>query len=178
MKKETYYTVIGAGNGGKAMAAHLALKGFPVTLYNRTASRVQMIKELGGIRLESYEGGPYGFGKLRKVTSNPKEAVAEADIIMVVVPSSAHRDIARNFARHLRDWQIVLLHPGRTCGAIEFRKVLMDNGCTADVTVAFSESRMQFPWQHFLPLEQEMYWMPSLMPMMNISMGSTCSTPV
>jgi opine dehydrogenase len=140
MKKETYYTVIGAGNGGKAMAAHLALKGFPVTLYNRTASRVQMIKELGGIRLESYEGGPYGFGKLRKVTSNPKEAVAEADIIMVVVPSSAHRDIARNFARHLRDWQIVLLHPGRTCGAIEFRKVLMDNGCTADVTVAEAET--------------------------------------
>ena len=36
MSAETRYVVIGAGHGGKAMAAHLALMGFPVTLYNRT----------------------------------------------------------------------------------------------------------------------------------------------
>jgi len=30
MAKKKRFTVIGAGNGGKAMAAHLALKGFPV----------------------------------------------------------------------------------------------------------------------------------------------------
>jgi opine dehydrogenase len=35
MGKEKRYTVIGAGHGGKAMAAHLVLMGFPVTLYNR-----------------------------------------------------------------------------------------------------------------------------------------------
>jgi opine dehydrogenase len=32
------------------------------------------------------------------------------------------------------------LHPGRTCGAIEFRKVLKDEGCTADVTLAEAET--------------------------------------
>ena len=36
----TKYTVIGAGHGGKAMAAHLALMGFPTTLYNRTADHL------------------------------------------------------------------------------------------------------------------------------------------
>jgi len=45
------YTVIGAGNGGKAMAAHLALRGFQVTLYNRTPLKVEAIKEMGGIKL-------------------------------------------------------------------------------------------------------------------------------
>jgi len=134
------YTIIGSGNGGKAMAAHLGLKGFPVTLFNRTAAKVEAIKEMGGVKLESYEGGPHGFGRIERVTSDPKEAVANADIIMVVVPSSAHRKIARQFAPHLHDSQIVVLNPGRTCGAIEFRKVLYDNGCTADVTVAEAET--------------------------------------
>lgn len=140
MSQETRYAVIGAGNGGRAMAAHLALMGFPVTLYNRTASRVEAIKQLGGIQLESFEGGPHGFGKLCKVTSNPKEAVADADLIMVVVPSSAHRDIACQIAPSLKDGQVVILHPGRTCGTIEFQKVLRDQGCTANVTLAEAET--------------------------------------
>jgi opine dehydrogenase len=38
MSTTTRYTVIGAGHGGKAMASHLALMGFPVTLYNRARS--------------------------------------------------------------------------------------------------------------------------------------------
>jgi len=140
MSKKDAYTVIGAGNGGKAMAAHLGLMGFRVTLYNRTAARVEAVKKLGGIKLESYEGGPHGFGKLERVTANMAEALAEADIIMVVVPSSAHRDIANSVAPHLRDGQIVVLHPGRTGGAIEFRKVVRDAGCSANVTIAEAET--------------------------------------
>lgn len=140
MKNKTRYTVIGAGHGGKAMAAHLALMGFPVTLYNRTPENVAAIKARGGIELEGYEGGPRGFGRLALVTSDMGEALEDAEVIMVVVPSTAHADIARGAAPHLRDGQIVVLHPGRTGGALEFRKVLRDSGCTADVTVAEAET--------------------------------------
>jgi opine dehydrogenase len=35
---------------------------------------------------------------------------------------------------------MVVLHPGRTCGAIEFAKVLRETGCTADVTIAETET--------------------------------------
>jgi opine dehydrogenase len=59
---------------------------------------------------------------------------------MVVVPSSAHSEIARNAAPYLKDGQIVILHPGRTCGALEFAKVLRDSGCVADVTIAEAET--------------------------------------
>ena len=58
MQATQNYTVIGAGHGGKAMAAHLALMGFRVTLFNRTPERVAAIKARRGIDLESYEGGP------------------------------------------------------------------------------------------------------------------------
>ncbi len=134
--KETRFTVIGAGHGGKAMAAHLALMGFPTTLFNRTPERVAAIRLRKGIDLECDAGSPCGFARLRAVTSCYAEALADADVIMVATPSSAHRNVAESCAPHLKDGQIVVLNPGRTCGAIEFTKVLRDRGCTADVTVA------------------------------------------
>jgi opine dehydrogenase len=140
MTKKTRYAVIGAGHGGKAMAAHLAQMGFPTTLYNRTPDRIAAIKELQGIDLEGSEGGPRGFCKLECVTSSIAEALATAEMIMVVVPSSAHADVAKACAPHLKDGQIVVLHPGRTCGAIEFAKVLRDQNCQADVSVAEAET--------------------------------------
>ena len=140
MSNSTRFSVIGAGHGGKAMAAHLALKGFQTNIYNRTPDHISAINARGGIELESYEGGPHGFGELHLVTSDIKEAIEEADMIMVVVPSSAHADVAREAAPYLRDGQIVVLHPGRTCGALEFSKVIRDAGCKADVTVAEAET--------------------------------------
>ncbi len=140
MSKKLNFTVIGAGHGGKAMAAHLALLGFPTTLYNRTAEHITAIQQLGGIDLTCSDGGPCGFGKLAAVTSNIEEALAHANMIMVVVPSSAHADVARACAPYLKDGQAIVLHPGRTCGAIEFVRVLHVNGCTADVTVSEAET--------------------------------------
>jgi opine dehydrogenase len=134
------YTVVGAGHGGKAMAAHLALMGFQVILYNRTFDHIAALKARGGIDLESAEGGPHGFAKLALVTSDMDEALQAAQMVMVVVPSSAHADVAKSAAPYLKDGQIVVLHPGRTCGALEFTKVLRDQGCTADVTVAEAET--------------------------------------
>lgn len=140
MTEKLKITVIGAGHGGKAMAAHLALMDFPTVLYNRTPENVAAIKELSGIYLESYDGGPRGFGELKLVTSNISEALDEAELVMVVVPSSAHADIAKACAPYLADGQTVILHPGRTCGAIEFSKVIRDNGCTADVIISEAET--------------------------------------
>ncbi len=134
------FTVIGAGHGGKAMAAHLALMGLQVTLYNRTFDHISVIEKRGGIDLESSEPGVRGFARLHLVTSDMSKALDGAQMVMVVVPSSAHADIARTAAPHLKDGQTIILHPGRTCGALEFAKVLRDQGCTADVTIAEAET--------------------------------------
>jgi opine dehydrogenase len=134
------YTVIGAGHGGKAMAAHLALMGADVALWNRTFDHISVVQKRGGIELESPEGGPHGFGQISLVTSDMSEAIAHAQVIMVVLPSSAHADIARAAAPYLKDGQIVILHPGRTLGALEFTRVIRAQGCTADVTVAEAET--------------------------------------
>lgn len=134
------YTVIGAGHGGKAMAAHLALMGFNVNLYNRTFEHISVIQRRGGIELDAPEGVLHGFGKLKVVTSDINEALRDAQVIMVVVPSSAHADVAKSMAPYLKDGQIIILHPGRTCGAIEFAKTLKEGGCSAAVTISEAET--------------------------------------
>ncbi|NPA92738.1 MAG: NAD(P)-binding domain-containing protein [Chloroflexi bacterium] len=134
------YLIVGAGHGGKAMAAHLALMGFDVMLYNRTPEHVAAIKSRGGIDLLAPEGVVSGFARLHGVTSDLREALAWADIIMMVVPSFAHRPLATQMALHLRDGQIVILHPGRTFGALEFRHVLQQEGCQAQVVVAEAQT--------------------------------------
>jgi opine dehydrogenase len=135
------FTVIGAGHGGKAIAAYMALKGCEVRLYNRTPEHVEAIKSRGGIALETQDrGGISGFGRLAMVTSDIAEALLDSDVIMVVIPASGHANVARLTAPHLQDGQIVVLNPGRTLGAQEFRKVLKDYGCQADVIVAETQT--------------------------------------
>jgi opine dehydrogenase len=140
MTYPTRYTVVGAGHGGKAMAAHLALMGKEVTLYNRTFAHIEVIAKRRGVELESYPGGPQGFGAIKKATSDIKEALHNAQVVMLVVPSSAHADLAKVMAPCLRDNQVVLLNPGRTCGAIEFDMVLRREGCKAKIILAEAET--------------------------------------
>lgn len=140
MKQATRYTVVGAGNGGKSMAAHLALMGKEVTLYNRTQAHIEVICKRKGIELESYPDGPRGFGELKHATSDIKEALENAEVVMLVVPSSAHVDLATSMAPHLKDGQVVVLNPGRTCGAIEFDMVLRREGCQAKILLAEAET--------------------------------------
>ena len=135
MNQQTCFTVIGAGHGGKAMAADLAVRGFTVNLYNRSAERINEIALRGGIELE-YEDGAHHLGRLAVVTSDIAEALEGSDVVMVVLPASGHRDVACLCAPHLRDGQIVALNPGRTGGALEFRQILDRAGCSAGVTVA------------------------------------------
>ena len=138
--KKPFFTVIGAGHGGKAMAAHLALMGFDTCLYNRTPERIQAINQLQGIDLDAPDPIPSGFAKLSIVTADLKKALKSADVIMVVVPSSAHAEIALKMAPELKDNKTIVLHPGRTGGALEFKKILKDNGCKGDCVVAEAET--------------------------------------
>lgn len=143
------FCVLGAGHGGLAMAGHLALMGFEVNLYNRTEERIWPVRARGGIEVL---GEVEGFGKIKLATSDIARAIHDVDILMVVVPATGHRFIAEICAPYLKDGQIIILNPGRTFGAIEFKHVLNTKGCTADVIVAEAQtliyaSRMVNPGQ-------------------------------
>lgn len=131
------FCVLGAGHGGLAVAGHLALMGFEVRLYNRSPERLVPIKALGGIAVE---GEVEGFGKIAVATTEPGEAVCGAQVLMVVVPAMGHRCIAEAVAPHLSDGQVIVLNPGRTFGALEFRQVLTACNSKADVIVSEAQT--------------------------------------
>lgn len=131
------FAVLGAGHGGLAMAGHLSLMGFEVKLYNRSEERLWGVKSMGGITLE---GEIEGFAKIDVASTNMKEVIEEAEIIMVVVPATAHEFIAEQSAPYLHDGQIVILNPGRTFGALEFKQVVKKMGNTSDVIFAEAQT--------------------------------------
>lgn len=135
--KELRWCVLGAGNGGLAMAGHLGIMGFPVALYNRTEERLTGVRWHGGVQVD---GDVNGFGPVGVATSDIEEALSGADVIMVVTPSTAHGPLGRAMAPHLKDGQLILLNPGRTGGALELRKVLADERTTARPVIAEAQT--------------------------------------
>ncbi|MDP2038064.1 MAG: NAD/NADP octopine/nopaline dehydrogenase family protein, partial [Ignavibacteria bacterium] len=131
------FAVLGAGHGGLAMVGHLALMGFEVKLYNRSEERLWGVKSMGGVTLE---GEIEGFAKIDVASTNMKEVIENVEIIMVVVPATAHEFIAEQCAPYLHDGQIVILNPGRTFGALEFKQVVKKMGNTSDVIFAEAQT--------------------------------------
>lgn len=136
-RQDLKWAVIGGGNGGQSLAGHLALMGFSVRLYDIFKDTINAINTQGGIRLG---GQVTGFGKLSLATTDIGQALSEANIVMVVAPASAHRDIAASCAPHLTDGQLVFLHPGATGGCLAFKKVLDDAGVGTRVSLAEANS--------------------------------------
>jgi len=136
------FAVLGAGHGGTAMAAHLTMRGFTVRLYNRSDERIAPIRAQGGIQLS----GPglreeeQGFARLDCVTTDIREALEDAELVMVVTPANGHAFMAERCAPYLRKEQIVILHPGRTGGALEFRHVLHTHGGPPDAVIAEAQT--------------------------------------
>ena len=129
--------VLGAGNGAHAFAGDLALRDYIVRLYSRFEFELADLRTCGGVTLE---GVVNGFGRLDLGTHEIAPAIAEADIILVVVPANAHAFMAETCAPHLRDDQTILLNPGRTGGSLEFRNVLNRMGVKARVLVAEAQT--------------------------------------
>lgn len=130
-------SVLGAGAGGMAMAAHLAITGCKVNLFNRTDERLDPVLARGGI---SVTGEVEGFAALNLATSDPAEALKDVDIAMVVVPATAHHDLGEIIAPHLEDGQIVVLNPGRTGGALEVAKIIRERNAAVRVYVAEAQT--------------------------------------
>ncbi|TYP52435.1 NAD/NADP-dependent octopine/nopaline dehydrogenase family protein [Thermosediminibacter litoriperuensis] len=135
--EEVRYTVIGAGNGGLAMAGYLGLMGFTVNLYNRSEEKIKDLIKDPKIHLT---GAVEGEGKLSMVTTDIRETIEGSDIIMVTTPATAHRELAEQMAPYIKDNQIIVLNPGRTCGALEVYETLRKSGCTKNVIVAEAQT--------------------------------------
>lgn len=83
-----------------------------------------------------------------EVTTHIDEALEGADVVMVITPATAHRPLAYRMAPHLTPEQIVLLHPGRTGGALEVARIFAAAGrpnVVAEAETFLLASRVEEP---------------------------------
>lgn len=133
----TKFAVIGAGNGGQAIAGYLAMKGYDVNIYNRTSSVITELEKKGEIELV---GTITGKGKPKLFTSDISEAIQGTDVIMVTTTAVGHSEIAKQIAPILDHGQIIILNPGRSGGALEFKQKLIENGCHKRVYISETQT--------------------------------------
>ncbi|MGI6142650.1 MAG: NAD/NADP octopine/nopaline dehydrogenase family protein [bacterium] len=140
MKTGPVFAVLGGGHGGFAMAGDLACKGFPVHFYSSYEETIGPVRRHGGIEVEVLPstGLKGGLARLQKVTTDLKEALAGADVVMVVTPANKQADYARRCAPYLVSGQVVVLHPGNFGGSIQFKQILEKEG-KDNITVAETE---------------------------------------
>jgi opine dehydrogenase len=135
MAKKPTIAVLGGGNGAFAHAADLKLKGFGINLCEvpEYSQNLDAVLSEGGISLKvtGKPGIQAGFAKLDVVTSDAEEALKDADIVMIVVPSFAQRRFAEFCVPYLRSDQLVLLSPGNFGGSLDFWRVLEESGSDA-----------------------------------------------
>jgi 3-hydroxyisobutyrate dehydrogenase-like beta-hydroxyacid dehydrogenase len=86
MERMERMAFIGLGIMGSPMAKRLLAAGYPLTVWNRTASRAEPLQAEGA-----------------NVAASPAEAVREADVVITMLADpTAVREVINDIARHLR----------------------------------------------------------------------------
>ncbi|MCQ2312932.1 MAG: NAD/NADP octopine/nopaline dehydrogenase family protein [Paludibacteraceae bacterium] len=129
--------VIGAGNGGQALAGYMASQGCEVRISELNLNVVNALQKKMEIHLT---GRLDVYGKLAQVATDAAKIIIGADLIMVATTASAHAALARQLAPVLADNQVIILNPGRTGGALEFRETLKKCGCSKRLYIAEAQT--------------------------------------
>jgi opine dehydrogenase len=113
-------TVLGAGAGGCAAVAELTAAGHEVTLWNRSDATLEPLRRAGGVEFDGVLGE--GTARPRLLTSDLAQSLGGCEAVVCVLPTFLHAALAGDLAQAglARDVPIVL-NPGHTGGALEFR---------------------------------------------------------
>jgi opine dehydrogenase len=126
--------VVGAGNGGTAIAGDLSLAGHECRLFEFEdwAGNVTAVVEKGGIKVTGV--AHTGFAKVALATTDIKAALDGAELIMVATQAQTHTRVAQAIAPLVGDGQVVILWPG-SGGTLEFRRIFDELRVKADVVL-------------------------------------------
>jgi opine dehydrogenase len=134
-------TVLGAGGTGLAAAADLTLAGCRVTLYEEPEfeKNLRVVADRGGITLTG--AGRTGLAKIDRVTTDIREALDGARVILVAMVASRHMRIGRLCAPVLRDGQVVVFSPGNA-GSLVLSNILRETNPRPEVKIAELEGNL------------------------------------
>jgi opine dehydrogenase len=115
--------VLGAGAGGRACAADLALHGWRVRLWELPRFADNIAPLMDEPRL-AVSGVVEAEVELDSAGVDLGHACDGASLIMVVTQALAHAEVAARLAQVIADDQLLFVNPGSTGGALEFARIL------------------------------------------------------
>lgn len=128
-------TVAGGGAGGAATVVELVGAGHEVSFWTRSPQTLAPFQQQGGIAYDGILGR--GLARPYLITCDLSAAMDAADVALICVPTLAHGDIARTLA--LNGSRVpVVLNPGHTGGALEFRQTFRCVGAEPPPIAEFS----------------------------------------
>lgn len=134
-------SVIGGGHGCYAAAIALAEKGHSVRLWRRDSAALGRLQSLGHLAVRDFRGErtlSLGQpGDALTLSADLAQVVADAQLLVIALPSTSHEALAVELAPLLRDGQVVFLPPG-TFGSMVFAQAMDKAGNHSQV--AFAET--------------------------------------
>ncbi|HHT45963.1 MAG TPA: NAD/NADP octopine/nopaline dehydrogenase [Firmicutes bacterium] len=107
-------SVLGAGNGGTAVAAELSLQGHEVTLIKTSNAmhdqNFNFLLEHSGV-VNLIEKEKTVTARIKHITRDLSH-LSESEVVIVYIQTNYHEDLIKRIKRYLRDGQILLLNPG------------------------------------------------------------------
>ena len=128
--------ILGAGNGGCAVAADLAFRGHDVTLIKTSNSMHNenydyLINNGGKMVLDDF--GETKTGIIKCVTKDI-EKLSEAEIVIIYIQTNYHEQLIERISPLLKDGQILLINPGYLSTAYVLKH------CKKDIIIAEAQS--------------------------------------
>jgi opine dehydrogenase len=129
--------VIGAGNGGQALAGHLGMRGFDVSLLEdpRFEAGIAEVRSRGAVELK---GALSGFGPVR-ATTDPKEALEGVEVAYFVVPSFGQMPLFTAALPFLDKGTVAVFVPGNL-GSLEALQILEGAGRAGEILLAETDT--------------------------------------
>src|SRR5680860_1909647 len=134
----TRVSVLGGGNTAFSMAANLALAGHEVMIWEHPdfAHTLGPVRE--SLTIELKGAAQTGRARLAGVTTDAREALSWADVLVCSVPSYAHQPFAKALLPHLRAGHVLALLPGNL-GSLAFARQFREAGIPG-VVIAESDT--------------------------------------
>lgn len=130
-------SVLGAGNGGCAVAADMSLKGHEVTLIKTSNSihneNFKYLMENNG-KISLIEDGIKKETSIKKVTTD-LSLISDSEVIIIYIQSRYHEDLIKRIIPYLKSGQILLFNPGYISTAFALK-----HGVRKDIILAEAES--------------------------------------
>lgn len=118
--------VLGAGNGGCAIAADMALRGLDVTLVKTSNAmhddNFEFLKNNGGkmTLVDFGENGSMNPDELEKVektgiiktVTRDISVISQTEVVIIYIQTNYHEQLIKRMAEHIVDGQVILINPG------------------------------------------------------------------